>query len=293
MVPALAKLFVSLLVLSSTPSTSVLSPSVGAYHGLGPAPRPTHWTNPHPLVARQPQAEGLTVWYLGHCGFAVQVGTRLLVFDYQEEFGTLAVDEGAAGFADGQIEPKDLEGLQVHVFTTHSHSDHFDPVILSWEEEAEDITYFFGWEAGQNPLHHYMVGPRASAEVDGLQVYTINSHHSGVPEVAFLVHIEGAWIYHNGDYRQDYIPDFEYLATLTDHMDLVFHAGLHDEQWQYSHQVAYLLDHFLPDAFFPTHFGRESEKEKGDEFARVMAERGYETLIPVPERRGDRWHFGG
>jgi hypothetical protein len=57
--------------------------------------------------------------------------------------------------------------------------------------------------------------------------------------------------------------------------------------------VAYLLDHFLPDAFFPTHFGRGSEKEKGDEFARVMAERGYETLIPVPERRGDRWHFGG
>jgi L-ascorbate metabolism protein UlaG (beta-lactamase superfamily) len=246
-----------------------------------------------------PTLAALTVWYLGHCGFAVQVGTRLLVFDYLSERGTPALDRQAGGLGDGVIEAADLEGLDVYVFVTHSHEDHFDPAVLAWEDElgatdagsgeAGSIHYFFGWEAGSNPEHHYLVGPRATAEVDGVEIYTINSHHSGVPEVAFLVHVDGRWIYHNGDYRQDYVPDFEYLATLTDHMDLVFHAGLTNEEWQYTHQGYSLMEHFQPDAFFPMHFG--GNEEEMEAFPRVMAERGYDTPIPVPRRRGDRWTF--
>jgi len=231
------------------------------------------------------------VWYLGHCGFAVRVGAKLLVFDYLAERGTPSADPDAGGLSDGTIEPADLEGLEVFVFTTHSHGDHYDPVILGWEEEVDDIHYFFGWEAGENPTHHYLVGPRATAEVGGIQIYTINSHHSGVPEVAFLVHVDGRWIYHNGDYRQEYIPDFEYLSTLTDLLDLVFHAGLTNEEWQYTHQALYLLEHFTPGAFFPIHNG--GNEEEGAVFSRAMADRGFDTLIPVPRRRGDRWIFEG
>ena len=128
----------------------------------------------------------------------------------------------------------------MYVFVTHSHSDHYDPAILEWDREGQRIEYFFGWEAGDNPVHHYLVGPRATAEVDGMQIHTINSHHSGVPEVAYLVSVEGRWIYHNGDYLQDYIPDFQFLATLTDHMDLVFHAGVTNDEWQYTQQGYYL-----------------------------------------------------
>jgi len=32
-------------------------------------------------MIRPPILPVLTVWYLGHCGFAVQSGNRLLVFD--------------------------------------------------------------------------------------------------------------------------------------------------------------------------------------------------------------------
>ena len=243
------------------------------------------------LVVGAPQQAPLTVWYLGHCGFAVQVGTKLLVFDYLPERGTPSARPDAGGLEDGTIEAADLEGLEVYVFTTHSHSDHFDSVIFDWQEEVEGIQYFFGWEAGEHPDHHYLIGPRATAQVDGMQIHTINSHHSGVPEVAYLIHVDGRWIYHNGDYRQNYIPDFEYLAALTDHMDLVFHAGLTDEQWQYTQQAYYLMEHFTPGAFFPIHNG--GNEEEGAEFARVMAERGYDTFIPVPQRRGDRWELGG
>ncbi|MGW8266110.1 MAG: MBL fold metallo-hydrolase [Longimicrobiales bacterium] len=232
----------------------------------------------------------LTVWYLGHCGFAIQSGTRLLVFDYLSERGTPALNTGADGLEDGTLDATDLQQFDaVYVFVTHPHTDHYDPAVLGWEEEAGNVHYFFGWQAGENPRHHYLVGPRATAEVDGVEIYTINSHHSGVPEVAFLVHLDGRWIYHNGDYRQDYMADFQYLRTLTDHMDLVFHVGLTDEGWQYTHQGYSLMEHFHPDAFFPMHFG--GEEEQGAEFARVMAERRYDSFIPVPRRRGDSWRI--
>jgi L-ascorbate metabolism protein UlaG (beta-lactamase superfamily) len=237
-----------------------------------------------------PALSVLTVWYLGHCGFAVQSGNRLLVFDYLSERGTPALETGAGGLQDGTIDATDLQQFEaVYVFVTHSHSDHYDPAILGWEEEAERVHYFFGWQAGENPAHHYLVGPRATAQVDGMEVYTINSHHSDVPEVAFLVHLDGRWIYHNGDYQQDYIADFEYLGTLTDHMDLVFHAGLTNEEWQYTHQGYYLMEHFHPDAFFPMHFG--GTEEEMEDFPGVMAERGYDTFIPLPRRRGDSWRI--
>jgi L-ascorbate metabolism protein UlaG (beta-lactamase superfamily) len=232
----------------------------------------------------------LEVWYLGHCGFAVKAAGKLLVFDYVSGQGTPPANPSAGGLADGAIDPGDLEGLDVYVFVTHSHSDHFDPAILDWADEVDNVQYFFGWEAGGDPEHHYLVGPRATAEVGGVHVYTINSHHSGVPEVAYLVHVDGRWVYHNGDYRQDYIPDFEYLGTLTDRLDVAFTAGLHDEQWQYTHQAHYLMEHFRPGALFPMHHG--GQEEEGEAFARVMAERGYDTFIPVPRRRGDHWVMG-
>jgi L-ascorbate metabolism protein UlaG (beta-lactamase superfamily) len=244
------------------------------------------------LVAVTPRdSVQTTVWYLGHCGFAVRINQKLLVFDYVSGRGSPPADSSAGGLDDGYIQPGDLDGLDVYVFITHSHSDHYDPTILQWADWTKRIEYFFGWKAGDDARHHYLVGPRATAEVDGIRVYTINSHHSGVPEVGYLVQVKGIWIYHNGDYRQDYIPDFEYLSMLTHHMHLVFTAGLHDERWQYTHQAHYLMEHFRPDALFPMHHG--GAEERGAEFARVMAERGYDTFIPVPRRRGDRWAIGG
>ncbi len=239
------------------------------------------------LAAAQQSPSAVTVWYMGHSGFAVRVGTKLLVFDYQTEHGTPAADPAAGGLEDGTIEATDLEGLDVYVFVTHSHSDHYDTAILGWEREVQGIEYFFGWEAGDNPEHHYLVGPRATAEIDGMQIFTINSHHSGVPEVAYLVFVDGRWIYHNGDYLQDYIPDFQYLSTLTNHMDLVFHAGVTNEEWQYTHQGYYLMDHFSPGVFFPMHRG--GREEEAAEFQLAMTARGYDTFVPVPLRRGDRF----
>ena len=43
-------------------------------------------------LAGRDAASTLKVWYLGHCGFAVSTGTKLLVFDYLSPRGSPAAD---------------------------------------------------------------------------------------------------------------------------------------------------------------------------------------------------------
>jgi len=42
-----------------------------------------------------------------------------------------------------------------------------------------------------------------SPQAGGLEIATINSHHSGIPEVAWLIKADGLVVYHNGDCRPE------------------------------------------------------------------------------------------
>ena len=57
-------------------------------------------------------------------------------------------------------------------------------------QAVPDIAYFFGWKAAEDPSYHYLIGPRAELKSGGLDIVTINSHHSGGPEMAWLVKVE-------------------------------------------------------------------------------------------------------
>lgn len=167
-----------------------------------------------------------TVWYLGHCGYAVKTENHLLIFDYIE----LEEEPGERALAKGFVNPEEVRDLNVNVFVTHSHVDHYDQVIFSWEKEIKDIRYFFGWKANDNPKYHYLEGPRAEIKLDDMEIYTVNSHHSSVPEVAYLVKVDGLTIYHGGDYQgrmdrsasSNVEDDMEYLKAKADAPDLMF-----------------------------------------------------------------------
>jgi hypothetical protein len=81
----------------------------------------------------------------------------------------------------------------------------------------------------------------------------------------------------------------ERTLTITDQIDLVFHVGLTDDQWQYTHQAQYLLEHFSPQVFLPMHY--RNDEGEGDAFAADVVARGFETRVLVPRRRGDHWEF--
>ncbi|NIM51288.1 MAG: hypothetical protein GTO22_18895, partial [Gemmatimonadales bacterium] len=87
-----------------------------------------------------------TVWYLRHSGWAVRVGDALLVFDYQESLGMEDVtDATPRTLENGLIDPAEISDLDVFVFVSHAHGDHYDPVIFEWQGEIERLTYFIGW----------------------------------------------------------------------------------------------------------------------------------------------------
>jgi len=203
-----------------------------------------------------PPLGGAVIWYLGHCGYAVRTQNHLLVFDYQErQDGRQSKSRPAQpSLSAGWIDPGEINDLKVRVFVSHSHDDHFDPVIFGWKAAVPDIAYYFGWKAADEPSYHYLVGPRAELKSGDLVIATINSHHSGVPEVAWLVKADGLVIYHNGDCQPD-VPSAEhdFLKTKTDAIDLAFVFPVYEEGQKYTVQTRDFFGKFRVRAAFPMH----------------------------------------
>jgi L-ascorbate metabolism protein UlaG (beta-lactamase superfamily) len=235
---------------------------------------------------------GAFVWYLGHCGYAVRTRDHLLIFDYQEKSDGRQPKTKPAqpSLASGWIDPEEIKGLKVRVFASHSHGDHFDPVIFSWKAAIPDILYYFGWRAAEDPAHAYLVGPRAELKSGGLEIATINSHHSGVPEVAWLIKVDGLVIYHNGDCLPD-DPGAEhgFLRTKTPTIDLAFVFPVIEEGQKYTIQERDLFRKFRVGAAFPMH------AKAGDamylDFRRVFQAEFPGLVIHVPEAMGQRFVY--
>jgi L-ascorbate metabolism protein UlaG (beta-lactamase superfamily) len=240
---------------------------------------------PPPGTKVHPADPSVHIWSLGGNGWALRIRDKMLVFDYVGAAGPTQPASGEAQHLQrGYIDPYELRSLEVYVFVTHSHQDHFDPGILEWDHQIDQITYFFGWQAGGNPEHHYMIGPRAHTQSGGVEVYTVNSH-SDVPEVAYLVKVDGITIYHNGDYRGSYVEDFEYLHTITDQIDIAFVIGWPYVSHQNFQQAKLLAEMFNPTCMFA--ICREGDEDKSREFAELLAEHGLETNVLYAEHRGD------
>jgi L-ascorbate metabolism protein UlaG (beta-lactamase superfamily) len=190
------------------------------------------------------------VWYLGHAGWAVKIKTHLLIFDYSER----AAPVSERRLANGYIDASEIQDQNVIVFVSHQHGDHFDRRIFEWQEKVKTITYVFGWKAADNPDYVYLKGPRGKIKIGDVEVYTINDHHDGVPEVAYLVKADGVVIYHSGDYvgRLDsFRNDIDYFAGKSGRVDLMF-------TFLVGSTAKYAVQRLKPVSAFPMHaFGME------------------------------------
>ena len=249
-----------------------------------------------PPVSGQPGDEA-TVWYMRHAGWAVRIDDALLLFDYQEALQMEDVtDDTPRNLANGLIDPEEISDLDVYVFVTHAHGDHYDPIIFEWQGEIENLTYFIGWDeqpeshcerfTGADADCHTMGGLRATAELDGIEVYTIDSHHNDIPEVAYLVRYGGWTVYHNGDYMADYEDDYAYLKTISDRIDVAFVAGFPDRRWPHVARTVHLAREFDVPVLFPMHF---RDREMCDGFVAEVAAEGVGAEVTCPMARGQRF----
>jgi len=221
------------------------------------------------------------VWYLGHSGWAVKTKNHLLVFDYSER----AAPVSEPRLANGYINPFEIQDQNAIVFVSHQHSDHFDRKIFEWQEKVKNITYVFGWKASDNPDYVYLVGPRGKTRIGDVEVYTINDHHDGVPEVAYLVKADDVAMYHSGDYvgqLDSFRNDIDYFAGKCDRVDLLF-------TFLVGNTSKYAIQRLKPVSAFLMHaFGRDYLYQGA---ALELGKANPRTTMVCGEFQGDRYVY--
>lgn len=256
----------------------------------------------HRLLSQSLDGGEASLWYLGHCGYAIKTSDHFLIFDY---WGNGEAPPSAC-LANGHILPAELEDENVCVFVTHEHGDHYDPVIFGWADAIDDIRYVYGMRPELLPQHredgydgpdYTYMAPREHVEIDGMSVRTIDANDAGV---GYLIEVDGLVIYHAGDHagwneggRDEFIAEIDYLDEYVETLDIALLnvTGCHAHgPEQLREGNAYTLETLRPNVMIPTHAtGREHVYRDAAE------EPVYNTLTQVayPDNRGDCFVYSG
>ncbi|MEE9442587.1 MAG: hypothetical protein V3V99_07955 [candidate division Zixibacteria bacterium] len=235
------------------------------------------------ILKSESGADQAYIWYLFHCGYAVKTKTKLLIFDYVRRHWVRQDEPEHRSLSNGWINPEEIKNLDVYVFVSHSHKDHYDSTILGWQDTLNNITYFFGWDEAEGSKYHNMVGPREIFKECKIEVYTINSNQNKIPEVAYLVKTDDLFIYHGGDYNGDIESDFAFLATFVDKLDFMMaNDGCVG-------QITEPIRLFKPDLIFPGHFGGEEHKRRT--LVDCLPEYNFGCEVKSPLKRGHMFSY--
>jgi ankyrin repeat protein/L-ascorbate metabolism protein UlaG (beta-lactamase superfamily) len=234
------------------------------------------------------------IWYLDHSSWAVKTQNHLLIFDYTDR-----AEKPAAHFiASGYINPEGIADLNVSVFVSHDHSDHYDSSIFKWRNSITNINYILGFKPrGLSPQEYTFVGPRNSKSVNGIEITTIKSTDAGV---GYLLKVDGLTIYHGGDHANKqnsatgpYHKEIDYLAGDQASIDIAFVLSGAACGGGYADCVLqgdfYVIDKLKPNVIFPMHSGGNEHVYK--QFARDVHEANIAANIKAAEYRGDRYFY--
>ena len=199
----------------------------------------------------------MKVTYLDHSGILVEIKDRYCIFDYYK----------------GELPPLDKE-KEVIVFCSHSHNDHYNPLIFDLLNQrgmryqavlANDISD----ENRLSKIKHSFVKPDECYQFVGrIQVETLLSNDSGV---AFIVSTDEGMIYHGGDLNDWYWegePEEENRELRTiyhteigkikgRHFDVAFVPLDSRLEAHYADGLLYFLENVDCDAVFPIHYWGE------------------------------------
>ena len=199
----------------------------------------------------------MKVTYLNHSGILVELNDYYCIFDYYR----------------GELPLLDRD-KEVIVFCSHSHNDHYNPLIFDLLDKrgmryqavlANDISD----ENRLSKIKHSFVKPDECYQFDGgIQVETLLSNDSGV---AFIVITDEGMIYHGGDLNDWYWegePEEENQELRTiyhteigkikgRHFDVAFVPLDPRLEAHYADGLLYFLENVDCDAVFPIHYWGE------------------------------------
>ncbi|NSW92356.1 MAG: MBL fold metallo-hydrolase [Firmicutes bacterium] len=186
----------------------------------------------------------IKIWYLRHSGFAVETQEHFIVFDYSSD----SPQRDARCLDNGAVSSHDLEARRnIFVFVSHSHSDHFNPVIYEWIKANPNIKYILSYDirddiqlvnknaASERP-NFYFIFPYQEIKIGSVRIKTYGSTDIGV---SFLVEVDGFYIFHAGDLNCWY---WYYESTLDE---------LEEDQGKFIKEIERIKGEKIDIAFFP------------------------------------------
>lgn len=198
----------------------------------------------------------IKIKYLYHSGFLVETDNNLLIFDYYQ----------------GPVESLVRESPKnIFIFSSHSHPDHFNPVILEWQKNKPDIQYIFGYDINvpQKNKNINFLSPYEKLEIGNLKIKAYNSTDLGI---SFLVQDEEIRLFHAGDLNwwywidtpaemmkaeKDFKEEVQKIKGET--IDIAFFPVDPRLEENYSAGAEYFIQELAPRIFIPMHFADSPE----------------------------------
>ncbi len=261
------------------------------------------------ITAKKNQSSGIVsvnngeakVVYCGHSGWAVQTEKHLLIFDYWNRNKA-----EKPGLANGSVCPKEIQDLNVIVFVSHEHGDHYDTSIYKWANDVKNISYVYGFkpeeawihkEKGYHGPEYVYINDNQTQVVDNVTITTFKSNDTGQ---GFLVSTDGMTIYHPGDHawfssedEMDFKKEVDFIARQEQPIDIAFLpvSGC-PSRWKKEFIVEgffYTIDKLDPAQVFPMHaFQREYTLK---EFAEMAQTKKLKNQIVCTENTGDNFSY--
>jgi L-ascorbate metabolism protein UlaG (beta-lactamase superfamily) len=243
----------------------------------------------------QPVAGGQArVWFLGHSGWAIKTQNHLLIFDYFDDTRSRKPDHEC--LLAGCIKPEELKKMNVTVFSTHEHGDHFSPSIFTWREEIPDAKYVLCWEPGGLEEEYTYIPVHEQAKVNDMNVYVNHSTDLGG---GYLVEVDGLVLFHMGDHANgednlmaEFTREIDMIAAKKKDIDILFGpirgCGLGTPE-QVKKGTYYTLEKLQPALFVPMHSGNYSIEYQA--FVEQAQEDGVDQKMHYVMGKGDMFEY--
>lgn len=204
----------------------------------------------------------LNIHYFLHSGFSVETTDCILIFDFYKE--VLHNNENYTN-----LKKLLSSGKPVYVFVSHSHADHFNKKIFTWE--GTNIKYILSDDIKlkDSKSNYTFVKKNDVLTLDNLSIKVFGSTDAGV---SFLVSVDGFNIFHAGDlnwwhWKEDSDEDNlnaekwfkEEIALINgEKIDLAFFPVDTRLEENFYLGGKYFIDNMNPRYFIPMHIGNSS-----------------------------------
>lgn len=209
------------------------------------------------------------IHYLYHSGFIVETKSTLLIFDYFNDNS----EKEERSLENGVIIEEVLKTEKdILFFSSHSHYDHFNPVILSWKKVNPKIKYILSSDI-EKGLDAVYISEDESIRINDSYIKAYGSTDIGI---SLLVNIDGISIFHAGDLNWWHWKDESDIDNLAmekafkekveklsnEKIDIAFFPVDSRQEEYYYIGGEYFIEKMKPKLFIPMHFGNSFEVTK-------------------------------